>query len=235
MNGHYGNDSNLNEIDDSVERAREISLGTSTVLGIFFALALVCALFFGFGYTVGRRSVQTVATAPEATPMGSSTSKPPSGSPESDPRSANPSSEDLADSSRVGGHASDTVLATVPQNPVSRSSRDAKTVTIDTQSNSQPAEFPAKISGKSGAAPVATPATTAAALGSLVVQIAAVSHREDADILVSTLTRRGYNVAIRQEPQDKLMHVQIGPFANKKDADAIRLRLLADGYNAIVK
>ena len=28
---------------------REISLGTPTILGIFFVLALVCALFFGFG------------------------------------------------------------------------------------------------------------------------------------------------------------------------------------------
>ena len=34
----------------------EISLGTPTILGIFFALALVCAAFFGFGYTLGRRS-----------------------------------------------------------------------------------------------------------------------------------------------------------------------------------
>jgi cell division septation protein DedD len=67
------------------------------------------------------------------------------------------------------------------------------------------------------------------------VQIAAVSHQEDADLLVSTLKRRGYSVAIRSEPQDKLLHVQIGPFASHKDADAMRQRLLADGFNAIVK
>ena len=67
------------------------------------------------------------------------------------------------------------------------------------------------------------------------VQIAAVSHREDADILISTLKQRGYDVFIRQEPQDKLLHVQVGPFASRKDADAMRQHLLADGYNAIVK
>jgi cell division septation protein DedD len=49
------------------------------------------------------------------------------------------------------------------------------------------------------------------------------------------LKKRGYTVTIRQEPQDKLLHVQVGPFANKKDAEAMRQRLLADGYNAIVK
>jgi cell division septation protein DedD len=72
-------------------------------------------------------------------------------------------------------------------------------------------------------------------MGSAVVQVAAVSHQEDADVLMNALKKHGYNVAIRQEPQDKLLHVQVGPFANKKDAEAMRQRLLADGYNAIVK
>jgi cell division septation protein DedD len=49
------------------------------------------------------------------------------------------------------------------------------------------------------------------------------------------LKKRGYSVSIRHEPQDKLLHVQIGPFASKKDAEAMRQKLLADGYNAIVK
>jgi DedD protein len=72
-------------------------------------------------------------------------------------------------------------------------------------------------------------------MGSAVVQVAAVSHQEDADVLMSALKKHGYNVTIRQEPQDKLLHVQVGPFASKKDAEAMRQRLLADGYNAIVK
>ena len=67
------------------------------------------------------------------------------------------------------------------------------------------------------------------------VQVAAVSHQEDADLLVTTLKRRNYAVAIHSEPQDKLLHVQVGPFSTKKDADAMRQRLQADGFNAIVK
>ena len=61
------------------------------------------------------------------------------------------------------------------------------------------------------------------------------SHQEDADVVAVDLKRRGYTVAIRHEPQDKLFHVQIGPFATKKEADAMRQRLQTDGYNAIVK
>ena len=72
--------------------------------------------------------------------------------------------------------------------------------------------------------------------GSSVVQVAAMSHQEDADVVAVDLKRRGYTVAIRHEQQDKLFHVQIGPFASKKEADAMRQRLQTDGYNnAIVK
>lgn len=67
------------------------------------------------------------------------------------------------------------------------------------------------------------------------VQIAAVSHQEDATLLVGALKSKGYAVSARTEPQDKLFHIQVGPFATKKDADTMRQRLLADGYNAIVK
>ena len=68
----------------------------------------------------------------------------------------------------------------------------------------------------------------------LVVQIAAVSHQEDADLIASTLKRRGYAVYVRTEA-DKLLHVQVGPFTTRKDADAMKAKLLADGFNAYIK
>jgi cell division septation protein DedD len=67
------------------------------------------------------------------------------------------------------------------------------------------------------------------------VQIAAVSRQEDADVLVSALKKRGYNVVVRNEPSDRFLHVQVGPFATRDEARAMRAKLLADGYNAILK
>jgi len=67
------------------------------------------------------------------------------------------------------------------------------------------------------------------------VQVAAVSSQDVADIEVSALKKDGYAVLVRHEPQDKLLHVQIGPFADKKEAEAMRQRVIADGFNAIVK
>ena len=67
------------------------------------------------------------------------------------------------------------------------------------------------------------------------VQIAAVSHPEDADVLVSALRKRGYAVSVHRDPVDALMHVQVGPFASHSDAAVMRQKLLNDGYNAIVQ
>ncbi|MGD0097072.1 MAG: SPOR domain-containing protein [Terracidiphilus sp.] len=69
----------------------------------------------------------------------------------------------------------------------------------------------------------------------LMVQIAAVSHQEDADVLVSALRKRGYAVTMRRDPTDSLFHVRIGPFASRDDANAARQKLLNDGYNASVE
>ena len=56
------------------------------------------------------------------------------------------------------------------------------------------------------------------------VQIAAVSSQDVADILLASLQKKGYSVSVRHEPQDKLLHVQIGPFATRKDAEAMQQR-----------
>ena len=199
---------------------REISLGTTMLLGIFFAIALLCAVFFGFGYSLGaRHAAPAAAAAPPAdsTPSAFSGFKP------------SPFGQGSAKSSSSAETAPPPTV-TVKTPPA------AKAVVQD--ADNAPAPKPAPIvrqAPPAAAAPVPMPPVVAASPTTSVVQVAAVSHQEDADLLISTLKRRGYAVAIRQEPQDHLLHVQIGPFANRKDADAMRQRLLNDGFNAIVK
>jgi cell division septation protein DedD len=67
------------------------------------------------------------------------------------------------------------------------------------------------------------------------VQIAAVSNRDDANVLVGALRKLGYNASARTETGDNFLHVQIGPFNSRDEAKAMRARLLSDGYNAILK
>lgn len=71
--------------------------------------------------------------------------------------------------------------------------------------------------------------------GTFMVQIAAVSNQEDADVLSNALRKRGYTVTAKRDPADDLIHVRIGPFATAAEANSWKNRLLNDGYNAIVQ
>jgi len=67
------------------------------------------------------------------------------------------------------------------------------------------------------------------------VQIMTLANKDDAESMAAALKRHGYNVAVNHDPQDSLLHLEVGPFANKTDAEAMRQRLLSDGYNASVR
>ena len=66
------------------------------------------------------------------------------------------------------------------------------------------------------------------------VQVAAVTHSEDAYVLVNALRNHGF-AANAQHMPDGLIHVRIGPFATHEEASRMSARLLGDGYNAMVQ
>jgi len=178
----------------------EITLGTGKLLGIFVALVVLCAVFFAFGFSMGRNSVKAglnLTEAPDAEPA---------------PAAAKP-----------------TPTAILRPTPVS-----SQPVETSAAEDSKPAER-----SEPAVTPAAqvTPAadTSHSAASGYVVQIAAVSKQEDADALVGALKKKGYPVFIADSATDKLLHVQIGPFADIKDAESMRTRLTADGYNPILK
>jgi DedD protein len=216
------------EIPDT--RDREISLGTGMLLGIFFGLALVCAGFFGFGYLVGSKQAQGPSVTHEELPgMLGSVSKPAPGRSTLD--AAQPTASAVSEKS--AGPASVTIPYTPPEHgaTIERHEPAATSSSMPT-----PGQTLAVQTGSSPVAATSVSPTPAAVPGmSYMVQIAAVTHQEDADMLLSALKNKGYAVAIHSEPQDRFMHVQVGPFSNRKDADAMRQKLLNDGFNAIVK
>jgi DedD protein len=230
VNTRYNADHDLQDLHEAAGQDREISLGTTTILGIFFALALLCAVFFGFGYSLGRRSAQPVAATPADVRS------------ESENSISKPSPGSLA-SQTAGKQAIGTAQsAIVPMDPPSAAAQDSQQMlapnAVKAVLTTRHQDMHAEPSTSAIAKPVAvvSVAATTPTAGSSVVQVAAMSHQEDADVVAVDLKRRGYTVAIRREPQDKLFHVQIGPFATKKEADAMRQHLQTDGYNnAIVK
>lgn len=228
------------EQDELPQRERELTLSTGAILAIFLGLVLLCGVFFGFGYNLGRKSTTTPAAAlPAATsdaqPAATESStfdnfKPSPNSPPAAAASSSstpPTSHEPAVTEHAAPPATVTQPSAAPAPPPARATPPPATVTKTTST------VPASTATKpvQAAAPAITPG------GAFVVQIAAISqaHKDDADLLVNALHSKGYQVSEHNATQDNLIHIQVGPFATKADAEAMRERLIVDGYNAIVK
>jgi DedD protein len=185
----------------------EITLGMGKLLGIFFALAALCAVFLGVGYSLGKNSVKNTVTTVTDAASGNSAPKPAGGS-------ARPAAEkqDLTFYKAVEQKEPDDKL-------------------------SAPDAEPAPVHAADPATPKAAAAPEIARPGSgYVVQVAAVSKQEDALALADALRKKNYTVVIANNASnDKLYHVQVGPFADIADAENTRNRLVSDGYNPILK
>ena len=232
------------ETEDREERKEaELTLGTGTLLAIFFGLVVVCAVFFGFGYSMGRRTAESKAAALAATSPAvdaatvASTRPKPSAVEVLRTQVDEPStSDDTAPRTVLVDQPTTTVRDTEAPSPAKASPLPPAVVktpskAVATAVAPTPIHVASTLSHTTPTAPVEKPVTSTPTM----VQIAAVSHAEDADALIAALRKRGYTVVVRSEPQDKLSHVQIGPFATRADANAMRQKLLADGYNAILK
>ena len=231
--------------DGLPRKERELTLSMSAILSIFFGLVLLCGLFFGLGYNMRGRQIATAASsdadAGNSTNPAFNTFKPAAGS----PAGSKPVVVVAPDATVAGSPAAQANAANVSAENL-HAVAPANTATSATGPQSPQAAIvrlaPAPTSGKPGAtgsaattAQASAPVAAQMATGSFVVQVAAVSHQEDADLLMGALKGRGYAVVERTEPQDKLVRIQIGPFSYRKDAEAMRQRLLSDGYNAIIK
>jgi cell division septation protein DedD len=203
----------------------EFTLGPAMVLAIVSGLLLLCGLCFGVGYTSGRRSamrlggaaIKVAASGQTLTPQADNTVHKPA------PTGAPPTVQAATSVSAPDQTAANS--ATPAAGATSASAGDSEV---------RPAMTPQSTSAVPAAnAPLQVQPALAAGAG-LMVQVAAVSHSEDANVLMAALRKRGYTVTARRESDDSLIHVQIGPFANRADANAMSQRLLNDGYNAVV-
>ncbi len=185
----------------------EITLGTGKMLALFFGLVALCAVFFAFGFSLGKNSVLKPSAAEAALPA-------PSPAPAAILRpSAVKIETTLASSADTNSGAPDkapdaqTAPATTP--PVATDTGKPTTAASD---------------------PIAPPT-----LNGYYVQVAAVSKQEDADALVDALKKKQYPAFAASTAADQLFHVQLGPYGDIKDAEGMRAKLVSDGYNPILK
>ncbi len=237
-------------------KASEITLSTASLLGIFFGLVLVCGVFFGFGYSIGRGT----GTTAHARPVPNSTGEAEETAAAENPPAPVPAEQQTTPQQRAQQQNHSQAIAKAAPAPVGTQPQADESPREEPTGNENAAEPQATRSDIAGApvkpvdparATISKPSpqkatVLVAATGALnvsaapssgqpMVQIAAVARPEDANVLVSALRQRGYGAVVRNDPQDKLLHVQVGPFSDRTQATAVKQKLLSDGYNAIIK
>ena len=187
----------------------EITLGTGKMLALFFGLVALCAVFFGVGFSLGRSSVRIASPDfPAATTVTNG--------------GVRPSAVKTVSTTAPADMTFYKAVQSKDDNP-QPAAPDATTAAPDAAPDAAPAPIPAATD------PAAPP------LNAYYVQVAAVTKSEDAEALVDALKKKQYPAFSTTTPTDKLIHVQVGPYADVKEAEAMRARLVGDGYNPILK
>ena len=232
----------------------EITLGVGKLLGLFLLLAAICAIFFSIGFSLGKTSGHEQAvndqpvTAAVSADSGTSTSN------SNDPKpsaavatKSDPDSLPAPASTTTDQQGSLTFYNAVKQNDKAQQAANESKAAADQATGPKvvaaaapalataPAPQPTAATARgsevmSHTSPVTGP-------GTMVVQIAAVSREDDAVALAGALRKKNYNVFVVNNPvtNDKLYHVQVGPFSTMADAEAMKAKLVAEGYNPIIK
>jgi cell division protein FtsN len=227
----------------------DLTLGIGSLLSIFFGVVLICGIFFGFGYSMGRRNARPAILPAATQPAQAAATAPPlpenelSGAPlkpaAPDDTSASPSNSADSTPEKTSAPAKQAPQDNSAAKP-SKTTRVVEPAATDPSLSAVPYAHRPPLPTKPHAgisAPLAqAPGDSPIIPGHpIMVQIAAVSRQEDAEVLAGALRKRGFNPTVHPGTSDKFFHVQVGPFTDKPQADAMKQQLLADGYNAIVK
>ena len=188
----------------------EITLDVGKMLVLFLGLAALCGVFFGLGYSFGKKSV---SSAPTETPVQSAQGS-----------GIRPS----ATKSNTSGSSQSNLTFYKAVNDTDSNAQLAKKDAATPPASSEPS------AGEDQKPPTPDPTTAPQTGSGYFVQVAAVSKQEDAEALVDALKKKQYPAFVANAP-DKLFHVQVGPYTDVKEAETLRSKLVSDGYNPILK
>ncbi len=198
----------------------ELVLENRQVLLIFFGIVALCGVFFSLGYIIGRNTFSAPIAVAQATPPTAEEEQKPSAMPPpayleqgqrpagdlSDPSA---SATDLSFYERVEEETPQTAL--LPPNPFSPPSAGAL----------QPSEQEGEV--------------TLQPPPGILVQVSALTRREDAEALVNLLKERNLPVLVTSSSTDSLFHVVVGPYSSEIDAERAKTLLELDGFRPIIK
>ena len=203
----------------SVVRQDEFVLESRQLLLVFFAIVALCGIFFSLGYIVGHNTLSETTAAAQATVEASAPGDKPSPMPPASymnrPQTKTEGSTDPA--VPPGADLSFYQSAEKPEEPASTPPKPSETS----------APSPASPSPKVQLAITPPPG--------MLVQVSAMTRREDAETLVQLLKEKKLPVLVTTGANDILFHVVVGPYQTEREAQQVKKTLEEDGFQPIIK
>lgn len=198
------------------DNEKELILGNSQLISLFFVVVALCGVFFALGYMIGRNSTKPVIA-------GADTSVPGAASPaarEELPAEPPP------------------VSSVLPASPAPETPTPAPVETTPTHAAAvQPTPAPEPPPKPVAVTKSAAPETADAPLepGATWLQVAAL-RREDATKLVKTLREQDFPARLAESPKPEFFRVLVGPYHQTAQVADAKAKLKSLGFaNAFVQ
>lgn len=200
------------------------------LVGLFLLLVVIFGVVFTLGYLLGRSQYDSKLRAAVGAPVGS---EPSAAAPPAAKSKNRPEPEDAQIPKKNSDwdfyHSAD------PQAAADRLQPPSKSLT--------PSTPPAAISKPPAGSPkTAKPAQSSGDVdgplipkGTIMLQVAAVLHQDDALALAQALQQKKFPAFVIPPGTDKLYRVQVGPYADNLSASNARQNLEANGFKSIIK
>lgn len=199
------------------------------LVGLFLGVVLLCGVFFTLGYVVGKTQYgAAVHAAGSLQPVTPVVRTPTAAKDNSAPHAATtPSASEWDFYSKKADNHTDTGWNLPASSPAAAS----------------PGPGPAAVDipKPAPAARIKTVPTAARfqppnmLRGSIVLQIAALSHQSDALAMADMLQQKHFPCFVVAPTSDKYYRVQVGPYPNERAAESGRAALEKAGFKAIIK
>jgi DedD protein len=199
---------------------------------LFLGIVLLCGVFFTLGYVIGHNQYDGAVHAAEA---------PEASAPIIHKKASKPPASDNASATTPGPANSEWDFYSKNASNHLEPAEKPATATVPT-----PAPIAAPASKETPAPPAATESAKAVPVssrfqpprmlkGSVVLQIAAVTHESDAVAMAEALQRKKFSAFVLAPSGDNFYRVQVGPYRDERNAESAKNALERAGFKSIIK
>ena len=193
------------------------------LVGLFLGVVLLCAVFFTLGYVMGKTQYDGSVHAAESMLRNSPALSAPAKTKAADTPTRVTGEWDFYtsgnDSHLESGKTTKTPLAAVIPLPKAAGKASGAAPPAAAIEASTPVPF--------GPPPILK--------GSLVLQVAAVTHASDALAMADALRQKRFPAFVVAPTTDSFYRVQVGPYPDERAAEAAKGALDREGFKAIIK